>query len=62
MLPLTVRSKGFEPIAGGTRRSPSTRAWFKRRSFLSATVWISAGNFRLRRPDQINSASGSASS
>jgi hypothetical protein len=57
VLSLPVSLQGFQPIAW---RNPSNWAWFKRRGFLSATFRISAGNLRLRWPDQINSISGSA--
>jgi hypothetical protein len=59
MLPLTIRSKRFEAIA---RRNAKIAQYPRliQKTNLRATLWMSGGNFRLRRPDQINSVSESA--
>src|SRR3954466_1019251 len=46
-------------LPGGTRRSSGVRALLIRRSFRSATAWISGGNRRLRRPAHIVPVIGS---
>jgi hypothetical protein len=60
MLSVTIRSKCFEAIAGRNAKIAQHPRLVQKSSFLSATFWMSAGNFRLRRTDQINSASESA--
>jgi hypothetical protein len=60
MLSLTIRFQGFEVIAGRYAKIAQHPRLIQKAQFLSATFWISGSNFRLRRPDQINSVSGSA--
>jgi len=60
MLPLTIRSKCFEAIAGRYAKIAQHPRLIQKAQFSQSDILMSAGNFRLRRPDQINSASESA--
>jgi hypothetical protein len=60
-LTLAICSKCFQAAAGWHAKvTQRPRLIQKAQFFLKATFWIFGGSFRLRRPDQINSASGSA--
>ena len=60
MLALAIGPQRFEPIARRHTQIGQDPGLIQKAKFLSTTFWMSAGSFRLRRPDQINSPSGSA--
>jgi hypothetical protein len=58
MLPLTIRSEGFEPIAGWNAKIPERPCLIQKTQFSQGHVLDVRGQFP--GPDQINSASESA--
>jgi hypothetical protein len=60
MLPQTIRSKCLEAISGRNAKVSQRSRLIQKTQFSQRNIWMSAGNFRLRRPAQINSASESA--
>jgi hypothetical protein len=61
MLSLTIRSKCFEAVAGRNAKVSQRSRLIQKTQFPQSDILeMSAGNFRRRRPDQINSVSESA--
>jgi hypothetical protein len=60
MLSLPIGSQGFKTIAGRHPKIAQYPGLIQKTQLSEGDVLMSAGNFRLRRPDQISSASESA--
>jgi hypothetical protein len=60
ILSLPVGLQRFKAVTRWNPKITDHPGLIQKTKLLSATFWISDGNFRLRRPDQINSVSGSA--